>query len=987
MIISTVRTRNQLDISLEKLENYCDETDEPDFFFNKKLLNTAMTRAKYSIITVGDPFALCAYGKCSTIWRIFLNYCSRFCSVKPAEITYNLVRHEVNQLLSMKEKSSTKQMDIKKQVDLLPEPSKIKKHSTQKPANIKSSQPEIQLSQPAVTPFSMPSHSVNIKSSQPEIQLSQPAVTPFSMPSHSVNIKSSQPEIQLSQPAVTPFSMPSHSVDIKTTNRDPTTLKILQLNLHEAIPFDYPTSKMDSLFSKNAASSETARIDFSFLSVFAVESSTENPTIGLSVYKTDQHFILGVHWPDLQSVVPDEFYENASTYETVLALMPKQFLPNIPELYFTLDRTINTTSCFMKIDKEGNLEDCVFHQTSIKPHKILPTSEIESHLEHYPKKKLNLLNYLQELTNRWCQLRLGNESLHIKMFLTNCQMCDKLLKEIFIQVHVQIVRFLSKIFPKAIPTAWLSFKEGPKLEHWKKEHIFDAFNSVLLLQPFLQGNICQCNVFCKCLIDYIKKNDLQSSIPPTLGINLNTWQNIVDSINSGHFAEAQQVILEPCYHSRIAMALQKLSDLTILELKFSDNDNATYNPTFDPCIYFCKPGVSFLDLLIQKILVAAIHKLPCPVAIKNIPKVTKTLMKNIKVKEILQKEEFFKSLQGLSNGPIEVQATIMSVTDSDIEIFFPQLVSWSFFIRLDMLGLKSMQSNSLKLQFCQIEANVLTYTSNSQKQAAENQPQKIESSQFTIFIKIEHWQQILGYLRSQDFHNLRNCVQSTNTSATLKQELFLPDDNINREVHYNLEVCPYLNFQASAKIVKDHDGHFGPQVELLHLTPNVSLCMRHRDNPVKCFFPYPLTSLSEYQQRLLTEVYHLAITQHRSIILRKVSLVKADKFWMFTIPLSLLSDYNVSLIPNTDSEEHYIFQPLQNMICIRYSLLAKNIKSTFVFHGCIHEAKTSESHVEVAVNVTDDTDLRLSELQKNICNIEILCLKPVHRYVLFLNLK
>lgn len=46
------------------------------FLSNKKLLNTAVTRAQSLVAVVGDPVSLCSLGRCRKIWEMFIEICS-----------------------------------------------------------------------------------------------------------------------------------------------------------------------------------------------------------------------------------------------------------------------------------------------------------------------------------------------------------------------------------------------------------------------------------------------------------------------------------------------------------------------------------------------------------------------------------------------------------------------------------------------------------------------------------------------------------------------------------------------------------------------------------------------------------------------------------------------------------------------------------------------------------------------------------------------
>lgn len=45
------------------------------FLTNPKLLNTALTRARYQVIIVGDPLALCSIGECKACWKTIIKFC------------------------------------------------------------------------------------------------------------------------------------------------------------------------------------------------------------------------------------------------------------------------------------------------------------------------------------------------------------------------------------------------------------------------------------------------------------------------------------------------------------------------------------------------------------------------------------------------------------------------------------------------------------------------------------------------------------------------------------------------------------------------------------------------------------------------------------------------------------------------------------------------------------------------------------------------
>ena len=66
LFISTVRT------------NAANRANEKNlgFLSDRKLMNTAITRARYRLVIIGDPLALCSLGDCQVCWRIILAKCN-----------------------------------------------------------------------------------------------------------------------------------------------------------------------------------------------------------------------------------------------------------------------------------------------------------------------------------------------------------------------------------------------------------------------------------------------------------------------------------------------------------------------------------------------------------------------------------------------------------------------------------------------------------------------------------------------------------------------------------------------------------------------------------------------------------------------------------------------------------------------------------------------------------------------------------------------
>ncbi|XP_074144959.1 LOW QUALITY PROTEIN: 3'-5' exoribonuclease HELZ2 [Sminthopsis crassicaudata] len=86
IILSTVHTRDSLlSSSVPHLE----------FFSEARVLNTVMTRAQSQVVAVGDAVALCSFGRCSKVWKHFIQECIEMSSVSPVDLTMEQIKQDV----------------------------------------------------------------------------------------------------------------------------------------------------------------------------------------------------------------------------------------------------------------------------------------------------------------------------------------------------------------------------------------------------------------------------------------------------------------------------------------------------------------------------------------------------------------------------------------------------------------------------------------------------------------------------------------------------------------------------------------------------------------------------------------------------------------------------------------------------------------------------------------------------------------------------
>ncbi|KAJ8260068.1 hypothetical protein GJAV_G00176710 [Gymnothorax javanicus] len=88
VVISTIHTRE----SLRTSDIACLE-----FFNDPRVMNTVMTRAQSQVIVVGEAAALCSFGKCSRIWKSYIEECIRKNSAEPLQLTEDYIEQVVRE--------------------------------------------------------------------------------------------------------------------------------------------------------------------------------------------------------------------------------------------------------------------------------------------------------------------------------------------------------------------------------------------------------------------------------------------------------------------------------------------------------------------------------------------------------------------------------------------------------------------------------------------------------------------------------------------------------------------------------------------------------------------------------------------------------------------------------------------------------------------------------------------------------------------------
>ncbi|KAL0977836.1 hypothetical protein UPYG_G00161950 [Umbra pygmaea] len=97
IVMTAVQNRDSIHLSDSRVE----------FLNDARVLNTAMTRAQSQVVVVGDAAALCYFGRCSRIWRNYIDHCITKGSAEPKQLTNDFIEDEIKEISKFQRSESS----------------------------------------------------------------------------------------------------------------------------------------------------------------------------------------------------------------------------------------------------------------------------------------------------------------------------------------------------------------------------------------------------------------------------------------------------------------------------------------------------------------------------------------------------------------------------------------------------------------------------------------------------------------------------------------------------------------------------------------------------------------------------------------------------------------------------------------------------------------------------------------------------------------
>ncbi|KAK3594867.1 hypothetical protein CHS0354_005940 [Potamilus streckersoni] len=718
------------------------------------------------------------------------------------------------------------------------------------------------------------------------------------------------------------------------------------------------------------ASVISSRVDLRNDWTFTIDSpSAEDLDAAFSIsQKEDGCYLIGVHISDVAHFVPKNSCIDDEAINRGISLYPMNhepihmLPPRLSKDLCSLKPNVDhlTLSILMTVQHSGEITDVQPTKGIIQSKRRFTYQEAEEILQD-PNAQNDYLKScilcLYHIAMIWRKLRLGNAFIYHDMDneaeLTPTS--HQLVQEIKIMTDHQVAQLLLRQFQSCTPLCHQSPPNEVKLDVWKQKFAADAVNSIALTKPFLEGMaVCNCRLACTCIATFIKRRNIR--VRDTFDIDSYLWDTLVQASESADFYHVQNIIVEVKRHPQLTVAqfnlcgIQSCSNYACSG-DLSDKEQSHYSFNLSPCTHFTGPLHRYFDIVIQRFLTAYLDSKPAPYTKTDVQRICYSLTGVYTTARLYENEVHALNLSSaLRARPLVVNAVVDSVTDSALKVLFPAVPDIPYSQRSipfehlcpSNVVVKSVDSVSLKWHQRVYD---LQHTHSATLYQSSHSG-VLNPDRFVLKIHAYHWQKFLMAIRESNLeklsstvalvkNNIKNPASVANYVTDISSEV-LVDGKIKHLSEFSMDIhqSSVIQIQVSTQMYK---GIMIPMLQLLTLTPRLSICLEHHRNPVPCFAnksisPVTSTYLDEktYQSAWLPllnmEAACAAVLHGESVIIHNVniewSVQQSDNGAMhiasFDLPIAFLKERQIKFSHEISLEE--IFHPSNSDLLPSYFL-------------------------------------------------------------------
>ena len=697
----------------------------------------------------------------------------------------------------------------------------------------------------------------------------------------------------------------------------------------------------------------------------------------------DGSYQIGVHVSDVSHFVPKESNVDVEARDRGLTLYP----PNVEPAYM-LPARLSTELCslqpeedkvavsvLMTVQPTGEVRQVSVQKSIINVKQKFTFQEADEILQD-PLAHENYLKscvlVLYEIARMWKKNRLGNASFcqDLKPDEMSSPLSHLLVSEMLIMMQYHVAQVIMGKFPLACPLYCQAPPRVEKLTVWKHEHAADAVNSMALTKPFLEGNAtCKCKVACTCIGKFIRQSNLK--IRDTVDVTCTSWDNLTQMSDCDQLGYVQSVIVEPENHPQLAVAQHKLKSLENPSYYTSSANTATnkthYTMNLNPYTQCSKPSSRYMDLVVQRLLLACIDSTNCPYTLEEVETLC-AKVKNVDVRKWLFEEAVLSLHLGLalSARPLVIQPIVEVVSKDVIELCLPSFASLSKEqSSISISSLNAVSSVEIENGGIELKWKERIYSAPGiQSSVSTSNFGELNPDRLIYKIPAKHWQRLLMAVREEDvmmYQKLKAAVDFVRKQLINPgtQGLFIEDvtsesksrtGRLHHVSEFSLKVNQFQVVQVQLSGDLNH-GLMAPMIQLVSLTPSMDICIEHHKDPGKCFtdkardstisIGHNITDLDTYlkcwEPVVSSEAAERAVMDGNRLTIRGVTMTwqsettfdGSQKIAHFSLPLSFLKERQIKILGNIQLSE--LFNPsnsshcqtyFADLICVRYGNLA-----------------------------------------------------------------
>ncbi|XP_033737774.1 helicase with zinc finger domain 2-like isoform X4 [Pecten maximus] len=609
-------------------------------------------------------------------------------------------------------------------------------------------------------------------------------------------------------------------------------------------------------------------------------------------------YLIGVHISDVTAAIPldsdidKEARSRCSTYYSIPRARNMHMLPE-PLSQDMLSLLPNTKraaiSVFFTVNKYGVIEETRdIRRTFIRSSKRLTYQEVQAIIDETALSSDRLhrdIRCLNELAQHIRRDRLKGAlhaypvefdfSVDTNDILHNID-AHNLVEEFMIMANHSVGRYLVNAYSDVVPLRCQSNPESDALSSWlsKNTHIADI---IVALQDL---KLNTSSVTRTLSISNAPKSRWNRLLP----IQNWVWKAIVNAAERNDIGRVKQLIGSDDLHPQQSFALQEwMSFQETASYKCSGSDGLSksgghhFSLGLDNYVHFTSPIRRYVDIVIHRLLHAALDGLDkLPYTKEDIDDICDQMNQARNRAKIFQKQcDMLLLSTKLRRCPQKLVGFVEDMSDEGVTLHFPGLKHVPVqkrMLKFNLLYLNSqpqrsedvdlIPNTSEKRELISVKWHRRIYLHRGVKRKQQNDEDKesdnstvksVDPHQRTKFLKYTAWVEILTALLDRNNDILIQVIDETETDGKFGalrkyvQSSLKAVQDVSCENQTSVFVNPickfklpfHLNQTVAVHMTAEYDrGTLYPYIQVFDMTPNVSFCLQHVDNPVKVLARY-----------------------------------------------------------------------------------------------------------------------------------------------------